>query len=73
MSKEPQGELISMQLPQMSIVSIHGISRLVLLLELPSFGNCGTDDRTCDSKHVAYCEYFHETTFASGSNWIKDK
>ena len=63
--KEPQGELISMQLPQTSIVAIQLsmgsvgwfcfltylvlASRTVALMTVPEFFS--------DSKHVAYCEY----------------
>ena len=70
MNKEPQGDLISMQLPQMSIVSIQlamGSVGFLTCLILAASQNCGTDSDS-DSKPVAYCEYFCEAP-----DWIKDK
>ena len=57
MSKEPQGDLISMQLPQMSIVSIQLAMGSVDFLTCLILAASTVALTTVKSKPVAYCEY----------------
>ena len=84
-SKEPQDKLISMQLPQMSIVSIQlamgSVGFLTCLILAATENHGGTDNSEgLESQKKSGTDFFSDSKpvayceyFCEASDWIKDK